>query len=316
MLEYKEYIYSVYRNRSFSRAAEELHVSQPWLSAAIKKTEQELQLKLFDRTTNPVSLTEAGRFYIEQIEEIMAIEERMQQRFARMRAVSGETLRIGSSMFFCTYVLPSLLRDFRSQNPQAAITLVEGNPDDLVQKLLKGELDVILDAEEVKDKRITTVPWSGDEVVLAVPARFSINRELAAHAYTFDGFLKRNTPGGRKKPAALSAFRDQPFLLLSRENDMYQRSFLLCENAGFTPDVRFLVTQLMTAYYLAIEGQGVTFLRSSIPEYVTPTDALMFYEIDDPAAFRSIYLSYLESGCSGLQSELIDYMGHLTSEVI
>ena len=71
MLEYKEYIYSVYRNRSFSRAAEELHISQPWLSAAIKKAEQELQLKLFDRTTNPVSLTEAGRFYIEQIEQML-----------------------------------------------------------------------------------------------------------------------------------------------------------------------------------------------------------------------------------------------------
>ena len=148
MLEYKEYIYSVYRNRSFSRAAEELHISQPWLSAAIKKAEQELQLKLFDRTTNPVSLTEAGRFYIEQIEQIMAIEERMRQRFARMRAASGETLRVGSSMFFCTYVLPSILRDFRSQNPQAAITLVEGSPDDLMQRLLKGELDVVLDAEE------------------------------------------------------------------------------------------------------------------------------------------------------------------------
>ena len=308
MLEYKEYIYSVYRNRSFSRAAEELHISQPWLSAAIKKAEQELQLKLFDRTTNPVSLTEAGRFYIEQIEQIMAIEERMRQRFARMRAASGETLRVGSSMFFCTYVLPSILRDFRSQNPQAAITLVEGSPDDLMQRLLKGELDVVLDAEEVKDKRITTVPWSREEVILAVPAGYDINRELSAHAYTFDGFLKRNLPGGRKPPISMSAFREQPFLLLSRENDMHHRSFLLCENAGFTPDVRFLLTQLMTAYYLAIEGQGVTFLRSSIPEYVTPTDALMFYEIDDPAAFRNIYLSYLESGGSGMRGELVEYM--------
>ena len=77
---------------------------------------------------------------------------------------------------------------------------------------------------------------------------------------------------------------------------------------GFTPDVKFLLTQLMTAYYLAIEGQGVTFLRSSIPEYVTPTDALMFYEIDDPAAFRNIYLSYLESGGSGMRGELVEYM--------
>ena len=85
MLEYKEYIYAVYRNRSFSRAAEELHVSQPWLSAAIKKTEQELQLKLFDRTTTPVSLTEAGRYYIEQIEQIMKTLDEKEEQLATPR---------------------------------------------------------------------------------------------------------------------------------------------------------------------------------------------------------------------------------------
>ena len=59
MTEYKDYVYSVYRHRNFSKAAQELHVSQPWLSSVIKKTERELKLPLFDRTTNPISLTDA-----------------------------------------------------------------------------------------------------------------------------------------------------------------------------------------------------------------------------------------------------------------
>ncbi len=81
MLEYKEYIYAVYKNRIFSKAAAELHVSQLWLSSAVKKTEQELGFLLFDRSTNPVSVTEAGEYYIEQVGKISAIENEMKNRF-------------------------------------------------------------------------------------------------------------------------------------------------------------------------------------------------------------------------------------------
>ena len=81
MTNYKEYIYAVYQEKSFSKAAKKLYVSQPWLSATIKKAEEELGLALFDRSTNPISLTEAGRYYIEKYEQITAIEEEMIEHF-------------------------------------------------------------------------------------------------------------------------------------------------------------------------------------------------------------------------------------------
>ena len=81
MTNYKEHIYAVYQEKSFSKAAKKLYVSQPWLSATVKKAEQELGLPLFDRSTNPISLTKAGRYYIERIEQIMAIETEMEGRF-------------------------------------------------------------------------------------------------------------------------------------------------------------------------------------------------------------------------------------------
>ena len=57
MTNYKEYIYAVYQEKGFSKAAQKLYVSQPWLSATIKKAEQELGLPLFDRSTNPISVS-------------------------------------------------------------------------------------------------------------------------------------------------------------------------------------------------------------------------------------------------------------------
>ena len=80
MLNYKEYIYAIYQEHSFSKAAQKLFVSQPWLSSVVKKVEQEIKTPLFDRSTNPISLTPAGEYYIQQVEKVMAIEEDMREQ--------------------------------------------------------------------------------------------------------------------------------------------------------------------------------------------------------------------------------------------
>ena len=74
MLSHMEYIYAVYQEKSFSKAARRLYVSQPWLSSVVKKAEQELNVPIFDRSTNPISLTAEGEYYIRQIECILAIQ--------------------------------------------------------------------------------------------------------------------------------------------------------------------------------------------------------------------------------------------------
>jgi len=307
VLDYKEYIYAIYQERSFSKAARKLYVSQPWLSATVKKVEQELKLPLFDRSTNPISLTEAGRFYIQQVERIMAIEEEMRRTFADMSSAQGTALRIGSSMFFCTYVLPSLMGEFRAQYPQITLDFTEGSTDALAHQVLEGKLDVLLEAE-FPAKGLDSVVWAAEELTLAVPADYPVNRDLAQYSYTFEQFLTRNQPGRRKPPVPLTAFRQAPFMMLNQGNDSYHRSLILCRNAGFSPNVSLYLTQMMTAYYLVCEGRGVTFLRSTIPEYVAPTDAVLFYTLDDPLATRNIYLSYRKKQSSPVQQQLIAFM--------
>ena len=307
LFNYKEYIYAVYQERSFSKAAQKLYVSQPWLSSVVKKVEQEIKAPLFDRSTTPISLTPAGEYYIQQAEKVMAIEADTREHFAALRAPSPQ-LRVGSSMFFCTYVLPRLFREFREQNPQITLTLIEGGADVLAQKLLNRQLDFFLEAEPLQDPRLQSIAWGTEELVLAVPAQFPINRELAPYCYSFDALLRRREPGAKKPPVPLAAFRDAPFLLLQKGNDSYQRSLDLCRNAGFAPKPAVFLTQMMTAYYLVCEGQGVAFLRSTIPEYVAPTDSVVFYQLDDPAAQRTIYLSYWKRPASPVQQALIDFM--------
>jgi len=308
MTNYKEYIYAVYQEKGFSKAAKKLFVSQPWLSATIKRAEQEIGLPVFDRSTSPISLTQAGRYYIEQIERIMAIEEEMEAHFQKMRDSSRTELHIGSSMFFCTYVLPSLMEDFRLQHPQVTLAFTEGGNKTLLEKLLDGQLDFLLEAERPVNSRIASIPWASEEIVLAVPAGNPVNARLEQYRYSFEEFLTRAQEDHRRPPVPLDAFSGENFILLKEGNDIHRRSLQLCRNAGFTPNVSLYLAQMMTAYYLVLEGQGITFLRSTIPEHVAPTDKVVFYQLDDTLAVRSIYLSYSKHKSTPIQQQLIDFM--------
>jgi len=308
MTNYKDYIYTVYQERSFSKAARKLFVSQPWLSSTIKKAELELGTPLFDRSTNPVSLTQAGQYYIEQAERIMAIEEEMRAHFQELRDSHRTELHIGSSMFFCTYVLPSLMKDFQLQYPQVTLTFTEGGNQTLLDKLLNGQLDFLLEVERPESSRLQSIPWASEEIVLAVPSDNPVNEDLEPFRYSFDEFLARNQGNNRRPAVPLHAFQNEKFILLKEGNDIHQRSLQICKNAGFKPNVSLYVAQMMTAYYLVCEGQGITFLRSAIPTHVAATDKVVFYQFDDPLAVRSIYLSYGKHKATPIQQQLIDFM--------
>ena len=308
MLKYKEYVYAVYKERSFSKAAQVLHTSQPWLSAKVKEVEQKLGAQLFDRSTNPITVTPAGEYYVAQAEKVMQAEAELDRYFEALRQASAGHLRIGSSMFFCTYVLPALLAGFQKDHPGVTLTFEEGATKVLSEKLLRGDLDVVLEAEKPEQKGIRSTLWEREEILLAVPARYAINRELAAYCYTFDEVLKRSVPGCGKPPVPLARFAEEPFLLLDGTNDIHDRCLAICKNAGFVPGVKLQLTQMMTAYYLVCEGQGISMLRAAIPESVTPTDSVVFYQLEDPLAVRDIYLSYVRLRDSVLKKQLLSYL--------
>lgn len=308
MLSHIEYIYAVYQERSFSKAARRLYVSQPWLSAAVKKTEKELGVQIFDRSTSPISLTEEGEYYIRQIERILAVQEEIKEHFSELSAASTAHLRIGSSMFFCTYVLPSMLEEFRQLYPNIALTFEEGVTSSLFEQLRDGSLDFVLEAERADSADFSSEEWCTEEVILAVPTDRAVNAALTDYGYTFEEFLNRNKVGASKPCVPLSAFAQEKFILLGRGNDIHERSMAICKNAAFTPHISLYVSQMMTAYYLVCEGSGVSFLRSTIPEYVTPTDRVRFYQLDDPLTMRSIYLTHVRKKQTRIQQTLSNFI--------
>ncbi len=309
MLKDIDYIYAVYLERSFSKAARRLFISQPSLSAAVKRVEQEVGLPLFNRSTNPVSLTEAGEYYVRSAEKIMEIEREMREHFAALAAGGPRRLNVGSSMFFCTYVLPDIIEAFREGRDGVSVTLSEGSSVALSERLRDGTLDFLLEAEQPDKNSFESIVWTTEHIILAVPSSFAINGGLASYRYSFEELAAERRGAYSKPPVPPERFADENFLILKKWNDLNRRATAICRRAGFTPKVSMYLEQMMTAYSLACEGKGIAFVRDTLLDCLPPTERVFFYRVDSPESERNIYLSYKKSGTfSQIQREFIEFM--------
>ncbi len=104
MFQGMDYVYEVYKERSFSKAAKNLFISQPSLSAAVKKAEQKIGFPIFDRSSSPIRLTELGKEYIRSIEIIMDVENGFRNYVQDTQDMQTGCVSIGGTNFYASYV--------------------------------------------------------------------------------------------------------------------------------------------------------------------------------------------------------------------
>ena len=305
-----EYIYTVYREGSFSKAAQKLYVSQPALSAMIRKTEAELHnIPLFDRSSKPIRLTQAGEYFISAVSQIMEIQNDITEYFDHLAGLQKGAVTLGSSSFFCSFVLPPILQDFQRTHPGAVFHLFEMGASDREEKLKTSQVDLILDVDAMDSRVFDCVTLGQEHVLLAVPAELEVNRRLARCSLSFQDVLARRHLDEQVPAVELSAFSGENFLFLKRRNDMYERASSLCRQAGFQPNVVMYMDQLMTVYNLAKSGQGTAFLSDSVVYCSDETDRLVFYKLDGPSAVRDVMLSYRKnSSFSCVVNEFVSFI--------
>lgn len=311
MLKNMEYVYAVYQKKSFSKAAESLHVSQPALSTAIRKIESELQLQLFDRSSSPIELTPAGKYYIASIEKIMRVEEDMRSYFAQLVKEQRTVINVGTSSFFCSYVLPELVEEFKRERPEVSVNLMEANSSEFAGLFASDAMDLCITVDDLGGLQgrhaLESRVWRREEIILAVPAEHPITQELKTERITFgqvrSGAYREKTPG-----VELSRFRDVPFLLLKSGNDLNTRAHEMCRRAGFAPKVAMQLDQMLTSYYVACSGKGAAFIRPDLVKYVEPTARLYFFKLDDPLARRDVMLYAPQGKLSPVAEEFREFL--------
>ncbi len=163
---------TVARLNSFSRAAEELHLTQPAVSAQVVALEEALKVRLFDRIGKKISLAGPGHAVLKAAEEILERVALLERQLADLGGLKAGRLCIGASQVVGVYVLPELLARFSLEYPAIELALRVEPARRVLDMLAAGELDVAIVGEgaPITDERIAVKPLMNDELVLVVPS--------------------------------------------------------------------------------------------------------------------------------------------------
>ncbi len=283
------YIYEVYRQKSFSRAAKKLFISQPALSNIVKRVERGLGARIFDRSTIPLTVTREGDYYIRSIETILQVERNIDAFFDDIGKLNCGSLSIGASVYFCSFVLPEMIARFHWKHPKVHIDLYEGNVRELNRCLCEEQVDLVIETSDYAGEcSIRRFPYKTEYNILAVPSECHLNKRLREYRLYEEEIISGSFLKCEKKGVPLNVFKDAPFIGMRPGNDMHRRAAEICRNAGFELKPVMEVDQIMTGINIAASGVGNFIVRADIVKHYPIRDRLTYYKIDDPLAARAV----------------------------
>lgn len=292
MFVWKKYVYEVYKERSFTKAAQNLYISQQSLSARIKKIEEIIGEPLFDRSTTPLQLTEVGKVYIEAAEEITQIEQRVENYINDLAGLKTGNLAVGASTLFAAYVVPSSIAQFNQKFPDVHIQLIEGNTAELEEMLGSNALDFVIDNYHYDSILYNKELYCEENILLAVPKHFAVNEELGMYQLSYKNIKNKNYLNQKYPAVSLGRFADLPFIMLTQGNDTRTRGDRLCRNVGFKPNIVLEFNQQSTAYMASSTQLGATFISDILVSQLPTFENLVYYKLDGEKAKRKVFFYY------------------------
>ncbi len=172
---------SVAKNLSFTKASQELFVSQPAITKHIQELEAAYQTRLFDRQGSKISLTESGKLLLEHSERILEAYNRLEYEMHLLRNEYTGELRLGASTTISQYVLPPLLGSFIGKFPQVTLSLLNGNSRDIENALQEHRIDLGLVEGVLRLPNLRYSTFLDDELVAVVrtKSRLQLPEEIA-----------------------------------------------------------------------------------------------------------------------------------------
>ncbi|MDY3282480.1 LysR family transcriptional regulator [Dysosmobacter sp.] len=292
MFHNRDYIFAVYKNRSFGKAAEELHISQPSLSAAVAKEEKLLGMQIFNRKTSPISLTPFGQEYIRAVENIHEMEEHLQTLSYEDHALQSGSISIAASNLGIPHVIPRVIAEFKKTYPLVDIRIIETSTSGAKQMLDSGELDLFVTNRPLDPEKYTRIVCDRECLIWVVPREFGVNRELKDFRLRPEelGDAIFSIPEERAVPAKV--FEDVPFILLHDTNYLRLCVNIIFQESGVVPKVVMEFEHSASSYNFASFGIGATVFSNRLVEDRVDIQNLYFYKIRSRYSCRDTFLCY------------------------
>lgn len=269
------YIVALARERHFGRAAEKCYVSQPTLSVAVKKLEDELDVILFERGQNEVRATPVGERIVQQAEKVLAEASLVREIAEAAGDPLAGPLRLGAIYTIGPYLLPKLVPLLKTRAPKMPLMIEESFTVRLVEALKRGDLDVAVLALPIDEPGLVAQPVYDEAFRALVPA---------AH------------PWGKRKSVAPADLLGEPLLMLGRGNCFRDQVLDLCTRAGEGGPQVLEGSSLETIRHMVASGVGITVMPATAVDTLPKNDPLLrVVPFSGPTPTRSIGLVWRAS---------------------
>ncbi len=268
------YLVALARERHFGRAAEKCHVSQPTLSVAIKKVEEQLGVQLFERSATEVKITEVGRRIVQQAEKVLMESAQINEIAAAGKDPLAGPLRLGVIYTIGPYLLPHLIPLVHQHAPRMPLVIQESYTSRLVDALKRGELDVAVLSLPLDEPGIVTQPVYDEPFRVLLPA---------SHPWVAQTHID---------PQQLA---DDHLLLLGSGNCFRDQVLEVCPQCRNISGLQRTLegSSLETIRHMVASGLGVTVLPSSAADELMAQNALVAVRpFSDPQPTRRVALAW------------------------
>lgn len=269
-----QYTLAVAEEGNFTQAAEKCFVTQPTLSMQIQKLEEELAVKLFNRSTKPISLTTIGEKIIDQAKIILKEAKRMDDIVSMERGIVGGNFRLGIIPTIMPTLLPLFLNTFIKKFPKVNLKIEELNTAAIVEELKNGKLDAGIAASPLEDSKLIEKPL---------------------YYEPFVGYIPQSHPLSKLKSLNPSDLEKMDVLVLEDGHCFREHVLKLCQTPNPTNSFNLKSGSFETLIHLANDGLGMTLLPYLQTRNLSPKNKENLRPFESPEPAREISLIYSKS---------------------
>lgn len=293
-----EYVLTINEEKSFSKAAKKLFISQPSLSQYINRLETQLGVTIFDRNTTPLTLTYEGELYIETALSILSIMDNLQKKFDDVSELKMGRLNIGLTPSKANNPLPAILPVFKAKYPGIELIITEATSLELEDLLSRGMVDVCIMNLPIKNKNIEYEEILTEKIFLAAPPNYDRSKV---------------TEGKPFPRIDIKALENEQFILLHSDQRLRQISDNIFLNNGIKPKILLETSSIETALRLSASGMGFSFVPESSVLFSGLLNPPKYYTIGEPSFSWTLVIAYRQNS---YRTRAVQAFANITKQVV
>lgn len=295
-LQHFEYLLVLSEEKSFSRAADRLFMTQSALSQYVRKLEKQMNVILFDRKSGPVTPTPEGELYLEALKKTKQNLLEYEKQLADLTELRIGRLCIGTSSFRAANLLPTVIKEFQTQFPGVHLDIVTGDMKFIKEKLFSGEIDFSIENEDFENDYFHCESLYTETHYLALSKSHPFSEKIKDYALNYHDIGKESKRLFLSPALSLSSCPDLPFIGLKPENSFYACQQNIYKESGVKPYIVTSVDNIEMAFRWSEAGIAASLIPDSLIFHGNFSSHPAYYKLDVPSASQEIVFA-VRKGC-------------------